>query len=171
MTQGFAIFKTAIGTAAVAWGPHGIVGSQLPEPTDVEAHAHMRRRFPDATEAPPPSAVQAVIDDIVALMRGEAKDLLGADLDMDGIPDFHRRVYDVARAIPPGETLTYGDVAEKLDAPGAARAVGQALKRNPFAPQVPCHRVVRSDGGLGGYSAAGGLKRKRALLSRERHST
>jgi methylated-DNA-[protein]-cysteine S-methyltransferase len=166
-TQGFAVFETAIGVAAVAWGAHGIVGSQLPEPTATEARAHMHRRFPEAAEATPPKAVQTVIDDVVALMAGEPKDLLGADLDMDGIPDFHRRVYDVARAIPPGETLTYGEVAEKLNAPGSARAVGQALGANRFAPIVPCHRILGAGGKTGGFTARGGTTTKMRLLNIE----
>ena len=81
---------------------------------------------------------------------------------------FERRVYAAIQRIPRGQTRSYVWVARQLGTPGAARAVGQALKRNPFAPRVPCHRVVRSDGSLGGYSAAGGLRRKRALLDRER---
>lgn len=166
-TQAFALFQTAIGTAAVAWSPRGILGSQLPEPSVAEARAHMHRRFPNAAEAPPPPVIQGVIDDIVALMKGEAKDLLGAKLDMDGIPDFHRRVYDVARAIPPGKTLTYGEVADKLDAPGAARAVGQALGANRFPIIVPCHRVLGSGGKVGGFTARGGTSTKMRLLNIE----
>jgi methylated-DNA-[protein]-cysteine S-methyltransferase len=165
--QGFALFKTAIGTAAVAWGPGGIVGSQLPERGAAGVRADMRRRFPDATEAPPPPAVQPVIDDIVALMDGAPKDLLDAKLDLDRIPDFHRRVYDVTRAIPPGQTLSYGEVAEKLDAPGAARAVGQALGANPFPIIVPCHRVLGAGGKVGGFSARGGTTTKMRLLNIE----
>lgn len=81
---------------------------------------------------------------------------------------FEQRVYAVLRRIPRGQTRSYGWVARQLGQAGAARAVGQALKRNPFAPQVPCHRVIRSDGRLGGYSARGGFRRKRELLRRER---
>ena len=83
---------------------------------------------------------------------------------------FERQVYRVIRRIPRGHTRSYGWVARQLGTPGAARAVGQALKRNPFAPRVPCHRVVRSDGALGGYSARGGLRRKRHLLLREQRT-
>ena len=82
---------------------------------------------------------------------------------------FEQKVYAVIRRIPRGQTRSYAWVAQQLRKPGAARAVGQALKRNPFAPQVPCHRVVKSDGSLGGYSARGGLRRKQQLLARERH--
>jgi methylated-DNA-[protein]-cysteine S-methyltransferase len=165
--EGFALIETAIGTAAVAWGPHGIVGAQLPEPTEGEARGHMRRRFPDATEAAPPPKIRQVMNDIAALMRGEPKDLADAKLDMDGIPDFHQRVYEVARAIPPGETLTYGEVAEKLNAPGAARAVGQALGANRFPIIVPCHRVLGAGGKVGGFSARGGTTTKMRLLNIE----
>jgi methylated-DNA-[protein]-cysteine S-methyltransferase len=167
VTQGFAVFDTAIGPAAIAWGPHGIVGSQLPEPNERDARAHMNRRFPDAAETAPPPVIRRAIDDIVALMKGEARDLLEAKLDMDGIPDFHRRVYEVARAIPPGQTLSYGEVAEKLGAPGAARAVGAALGQNRFPIIVPCHRVLGAGGKVGGFSARGGTTTKMRLLNIE----
>jgi methylated-DNA-[protein]-cysteine S-methyltransferase len=101
------------------------------------------------------------------LMDGAPKDLLDAKLDLDRIPDFHRRVYDVTRAIPPGQTLSYGEVAEKLDAPGAARAVGQALGANPFPIIVPCHRVLGAGGKVGGFSARGGTTTKMRLLNIE----
>ena len=78
---------------------------------------------------------------------------------------FEERVYAVVRSIPKGQTRSYRWVAERLGDPGLARAVGGALRRNPFAPKVPCHRVVRADGSLGGYS--GGVSKKRALLRAE----
>jgi methylated-DNA-[protein]-cysteine S-methyltransferase len=83
------------------------------------------------------------------------------------VPEFHRRVYDVARTIPPGATLTYGDIAARLGEPGSARAVGQALGRNPFPIIVPCHRVLAANGQLGGFSATGGSATKRRLLTIE----
>ena len=76
---------------------------------------------------------------------------------MEGVAPFHRRVYEVARTIPPGKTLAYGDVAARLGAAGAARAVGQALGRNPFPIVVPCHRVLAAGGKIGGFSAHGGI--------------
>ena len=78
---------------------------------------------------------------------------------------FEERVYAVVRRIPKGQTRSYRWVAERLGNPGLARAVGNALNRNPYAPHVPCHRVVKADGSLGGY--AGGPARKRRLLQRE----
>ena len=127
----------------------------------------MRRRFPEAEEARPPSQIRRVIEDIAALFRGEPKDLRDAGLDLYGIPDFHRKVYDVTRAIPPGQTLTYGEVAEKLNAPGSARAVGQALGANRFPIIVPCHRVLGSGGKVGGFTARGGTTTKMRLLNIE----
>lgn len=80
---------------------------------------------------------------------------------------FCQAVWTACAEIPKGEVRTYRWIAEKIGKPGAARAVGTALGANPFAPVVPCHRVVRSDGGLGGYSAPGGVKTKVKLLSAE----
>ncbi len=83
---------------------------------------------------------------------------------MTGVPDFHRRVYDIVRCIPPGQTLTYGDIARRLGLPGSAQAVGRAMGRNPFAPIVPCHRVLAAGGKDGGFSAHGGVGTKRRML-------
>ena len=83
------------------------------------------------------------------------------------VTPFDRKVYEAILKIPKGEVRTYGWVARTIGKPKAARAVGQALKRNRWAPQIPCHRVVASDGRLGGYSASGGLAAKRRLLLRE----
>jgi methylated-DNA-[protein]-cysteine S-methyltransferase len=127
----------------------------------------MRRRFPGAAEAVAPDEVQVAIDSIVALMRGEARDLCEIVLDMDGVQPFNRRVYEIARTIPPGSTLSYGDVAKRLGEPRAAREVGQALGNNPFPPIVPCHRVLAGDGTMHGFSAPGGVATKLRLLTIE----
>jgi O-6-methylguanine DNA methyltransferase len=86
---------------------------------------------------------------------------------MRDVPPFHRRVYAAARAIPAGSTASYGDLAAKVGAPRSARAVGQALGRNPFAIIVPCHRVLAAGGRVGGFSANGGVTTKLRLLSIE----
>ncbi|MBI2916020.1 MAG: MGMT family protein, partial [Elusimicrobia bacterium] len=83
-------------------------------------------------------------------------------------PLFYRKVWKECLKIPVGETRTYGWIARKIGHPGSARAVGQALAKNPFAPYVPCHRVTRSDGSLGGYSARGGVAQKRKILEKEK---
>lgn len=169
--QGFALFDTAIGPCGVAWGEGGIVGLQFPEPDLPRTRARLARRFPRAVESSPPPAVQAVIDGVTALLRGEKPDLSRAPLDMSDIPEFHRRVYEVALTIPPGRTLTYGEIAARLGDKTLSRAVGQALGRNPFAPVVPCHRVLAAGGKAGGFSARGGLDAKARLLTIEGAAT
>jgi methylated-DNA-[protein]-cysteine S-methyltransferase len=168
MTTAFAVFETAIGGCAIAWSGSGILALQLPEADDDRTRGRMVRRWPDAREEPPPPAVQQAVDGIVALLSGTAADLSTVALDMERVPAFDRRVYDVARTIPPGQTLTYGDVAARLGEPGAAREVGQALGRNPFAVIVPCHRVIAAGGKTGGFSATGGVTTKLRLLEIER---
>jgi len=163
----FALFETALGHCAIAWGGHGITGVQLPEATEGQTRARMRRRFPGAQEGAPPLEVAEAIDSIVALLAGQAHDLSAVRFDMSGTPAFDRSVYAIARGIAPGFTLTYGQIAARLGDPGLARAVGQALGRNPFAIVVPCHRVLAADGRIGGFSANGGPATKRRLLSIE----
>jgi methylated-DNA-[protein]-cysteine S-methyltransferase len=170
-TRGFALFDTAIGVCGIVWGERGLVGVQLPEASEVRTRARMRRRFPATPEAPPPPSVQRAIEGIVQLLQGEAIDLAAIALDMAGVPSFDRRVYEVARTVPPGATLSYGEIAARLGAPGEARAVGQALGQNPFPLVVPCHRVLAAGGKVGGFSANGGIATKLRLLSIERART
>jgi methylated-DNA-[protein]-cysteine S-methyltransferase len=164
----FASFDTAIGRCAIAWGSHGILAVHLPE-RDGSARADgLQPSAPGAQLADMPPSVQAVVDDITALLAGRPRDLRAAVLDMQGLPAFHCRVYELARGIPPGETTTYGGLAARLGEPGAARAVGQAMGSNPFPLIVPCHRVLPAGGGLGGFSLPGGAATKRRLLEIER---
>ena len=163
----FTLFDTAIGRCGMAWSERGVTGLQLPEASDLKTRARMLRRFPGAHEEAPPPEVRAALDLIIALLRGEASNLSTVALDMEGVPPFHRRVYEVARTIPPGATLSYGEIAARLGEPGMAREVGQALGRNPFALIVPCHRVVAAGGKAGGFSANGGVATKLRLLSIE----
>ena len=167
-----AFFDTAIGRVGIAWNDHGVVGVQLPEASESATRARMRRRFPEAMEALPPAAIQAAIEGIVALLAGEAAgDLRGVELDLRAVSEFDSAVYRVARTIPPGETLTYGEIAERLNDPGAARAVGQALGANPIPIIIPCHRVLAAGGRAGGFSAPGGVRTKLELLEIERRRT
>lgn len=102
----------------------------------------------------------SVVDDIAALLNGEPRDLGYAKIDTAALPDFHRRVYDVARTIPAGATLSYGEVAARLGDRLLAREVGEALGQNPFPIIVPCHRVLAAGGKMGGFSARGGVRTK-----------
>ena len=166
-----ALFDTPIGPCGIAWGDNGIVGLQLPEMSEDAARDRLAGRYPDAQEASPPPDIQRAIDEIVALLSGEARDLSFVRLDLGDVGDFERRVYDVARNIPPGRTLTYGDIAKRIGEPGAARAVGRALGANPFPIVVPCHRVLGADGKVGGFSARGGVETKIRILAIEKART
>ena len=168
--QGHAVFETALGLCGIAWEQGALVGVLLPEESETATRARMRRLHPGL---PPtdvdrtPAYVREAIDRIAALLAGEPDDLRDLPLDMTRVPAFHRRVYALVRDIPPGHTLTYGEVAARLGDPTAARAVGQALGRNPFAPVIPCHRVLASGGRAGGFSAGGGVDTKRRMLQAE----
>jgi len=166
-TTTFALFDTAIGRCGIAWGGRGILGVSLPGASDGRTRNRIRQRHPGAVEAAPPADIRQAIDAIVALLGGEPRDLSSLALDMDGVPELHRRVYEIARTIPPGETRTYGEVARRLGDPRQARAVGQALAQNPFAIVVPCHRVLAAGGRTGGFSAPGGTATKLRILEIE----
>ncbi len=161
---GLALFDTAIGRVAIAWGERGIVAVQLPGTSEGRTRERILRMFADAQEASPPGDVQYAISGITALLGGRHADLTDIRLDDSRLSEFHCRVYAIARMIPPGHTLTYGDVAKRLGDPIAARAVGQALGENPFPIIVPCHRVLAANGKLGGFSAPGGTATKLNLL-------
>ncbi|MEA2781208.1 MAG: methylated-DNA-[protein]-cysteine S-methyltransferase [Rhodospirillaceae bacterium] len=162
--HGYTLFETALGVCGIAWGPRGVTGVQLPGSSAATTRARLLRRCPGGREAPPPAEIQRVIEGIIALLRGEPVDLTGVTLDLDRVADFERRVYNVARGIPPGSTLTYGEIAARLGDPMLARDVGQAMGSNPFPIIVPCHRVLAAGGKPGGFSAPGGVETKLRML-------
>src|SRR5215510_11417458 len=167
--QSFALFDTPIGRCGIAWGARGVCGVQLPEAA--RTHARLMRRYPHAREASPPPQVRHAIEAIAALLAGEPRDLSAVALNMDGVPEFDRRVYEAARSIAAGHTLSYGELAARLGERGLARDVGQALGRNPFPIIVPCHRVLAAGGKAGGFSANGGVTTKLRMLTIERART
>jgi methylated-DNA-[protein]-cysteine S-methyltransferase len=166
-TTEYALFDTALGTCAIAWSDDGIVGIQLPESDEAGTRRRVCDRFGAVGEARPPWEVRRAVDGMRALLGGRRPDLSAITLDMSDVAPFHRRVYEVARDIPVGATLSYGELALEAGAPGAARAVGQALGRNPFAIVVPCHRVTAANGDVGGFSATGGIDTKLRMLELE----
>jgi methylated-DNA-[protein]-cysteine S-methyltransferase len=147
-------FETAIGRCAIGWTERGVASVRLLSP----GHS--------GASADPPTFVRSAIEGITSLLAGGRVDLAGVPVDLSRAEPFDRRVYALAREIAPGETRTYGELARGLGEPDA-RAVGVALARNPVALVVPCHRVVAADGGLGGFSAPGGVATKRRLLEIE----
>lgn len=163
----FALFDTAVGFCAVVWSERGITGVQLPERDARATREHVRKRFPDARESEPPDSVTRAIAGMTALLNGDASDFDSVPLDLEGLSEFNRKVYAVARSIPSGATLTYGEVAERLGDKLLARAVGQALGENPIPLIIPCHRVLAAGGKAGGFSAPGGSVTKLRLLTIE----
>jgi methylated-DNA-[protein]-cysteine S-methyltransferase len=165
----YCIFETAIGWAGLAWAEQGIIGAHLPERDPAIVRRSFVRRIPDVAEAVTELGpeLDSVIEGIRALMRGEKADLSAAQLDLSRVPEFNAKVYEIARRIPAGETLTYGEIATKLGDRLLARDVGAALGKNPWPIIVPCHRVTAAGGKLGGFSARGGAMTKLKLLEIE----
>lgn len=119
------------------------------------------------TRAAPTGAGQrdGLVDELRRYFRGEPVTFAGIEVDLSGFTEFERAVYRATRSIPFGKVATYGQIAKAIGRPNAQRAVGQALGKNPTSIVIPCHRVVASDGGLGGFT--GGLHWKRKLLRLE----
>jgi len=147
-------FRSALGPLEIRFGDGALTGIRLLESA------------PAKRAAPPPPFVREAARAIEEHLATGALPLADVPLDFSGLPDFHRRVYAAARDVPPGQTASYGELAARVGSPGAARAVGQAMARNPFMIVVPCHRVLASSG-LGGFSAPGGDSTKRRLLELE----
>jgi methylated-DNA-[protein]-cysteine S-methyltransferase len=165
--QHFALFETSIGLCGIAWGPRGINGVQLPMGDEEKTRTRIRQRHGDISEQEPTGEGGQAVDRIVNLLAGQADDLIDIPLDLDGVPDFNRAVYEIARTIPPGKTMTYGDIAKRLGGVELSRDVGQALGRNPCPIVVPCHRVLAAGNKPGGFSANGGVVTKLKMLEIE----
>lgn len=164
-TTYFTTFPTALGACGIAWSEAGVHASWLPEKNEAALRARIARR--PHVEWPPNAPIAAAISAIQALINGDKRDLREIALDVSRIGVFERSVYDLSRAIPPGQTRTYGQLAAELGDKSAARAVGQALGRNPFPIIVPCHRILAANGRTGGFSAPGGVSTKLKLLEIE----
>ena len=163
----YKLFDTAIGRCAVAWSERGLLAVQLPEADERATRARLLRRVLGAQEASPPRDVQGAIEAMTALLHGEPSDLSPIVLDMDGVPAFHRRVYDIARGIAPGSTLTYGDIANQLGDPGRGARRRAGARPQPVRDRraVPPRAGVR--GKPGGFSANGGAVTKLRMLAIE----
>lgn len=148
-------FATALGTCRVEWGAAGIHRVRLPGPGIT----------PGAD--PPPPGVQAAINAMVQLLATGQACFDDVALDLQRGSEFERAVWALARQIPAGRTRTYGELAQALGQPQAARAVGVALGRNPVPLLVPCHRVLGAGARLVGFSAPGGTTTKQRLLAIE----
>jgi methylated-DNA-[protein]-cysteine S-methyltransferase len=162
------LFAIADGFCAIAWNDLGITRFQLPARSADETRQNLLKRLPNAEAAAPDVEVREVVAAATRYFAGEQTDFSSFRLDLAQQDDFFRRVYDAARRIGWGQTTTYGTLAKELGAgPAAARAVGQAMARNPVPLIIPCHRVLAAGGKVGGFSAPGGATSKVRMLELE----
>ena len=144
-----------------------MVATRLPDDDPARTRSRLAARTGTRRPARPPDAIAAAIAAITGLLEGGRTDLSSIACDPGEIDPFFARVYEAARAIPAGETTTYGAIARTLGDKHLAQAVGRALRRNPLPIIVPCHRVLGAGGRLTGFSAAGGVETKRRMLRAE----
>ncbi len=162
------LFETDLGACGVAWSERGLSRFQLPEADKRATERRLTLRAPTSSLAKaPPAQVAEAIADVQRYMAGERIDFSAIALDLAGVAPFYVEIYAAARRVGWGETATYGELARQAGAPGAARAVGQAMSRNPVAVIIPCHRILASGNKVGGFSAFGGTVSKRRLLGLE----
>lgn len=156
------VFKTRLGWIGIAWNPRGIVALNLPRPSRAMALRDLQNEYAFARVVA--RAPEKIVRELHEYMEGQRR-RFDLPLDWSAIQPFQRAVLQAANQIPFGETRSYGWIAKQIGKPGASRAVGQALGANPIPIILPCHRVIASNGGLGGYG--GGLPLKIKLLRLE----
>lgn len=155
------LFDTAAGPIRIRYSDDAITAIELPELSPRDLRAQL------SAQADSPPFVREAARLLALHLAGEQQDLSTLPLALSSLPPFQRQVLEAARAVPAGKTATYGELAHALGKPGAARAIGQALGRNPFLVAVPCHRIAAAQGKSGGFSAPGGLATKARLLAAE----
>ncbi len=170
------IFETAIGPCGLAWSGAGVTSVQLPEATRERTQERLLAKAVDAGARSTAKTRQAwvtrAIDLLCAHLEGRSQDFADVPLDLRDVAAFTAKVYRTLQTVPPGSTVSYGELARTVGSPGASRAVGRAMATNPIPLLVPCHRVLasaetRSASGLGGFSAYGGVVTKERLLTIE----
>jgi methylated-DNA-[protein]-cysteine S-methyltransferase len=162
----YCLIATALGPVGLAWSAAGLARLQLPD-ADASGTRALLLRGIEAAESHPPEALAPAVAALQRYFAGVPTEFAAVPLDFTGIAVFPRRLYTEMRELRWGETLTYGELAARVGAPGAAQAVGRAMGANPLPVIVPCHRVLASRGKLGGFSAPGGGRTKLRLLEME----
>lgn len=164
MRTSYRVIKTDVGHVGYVATPRGLARVFLPAPSAGAARAAIRRAFPDATEDD--RLLPKLGEQLCRYFGGQLAEF-NVPLDLADARPFLRDVWRACRRVGYGRTTTYQALAERVGRPAAARAVGQAMRKNPFPIVVPCHRVVRKDGGLGGYGGPQGTGLKQRLLELE----
>lgn len=156
----YCLFETPLGPCGIAWHegessrtPPRVTFLHFPDATAKMTESGIARKSGARTSSAPPPQIAEIMERVCRHLQADVQDFRDIAVDVDGAGRFARQVYEAAREIPAGETSTYGELAHALSRPTAARAVGQALARNPIGLIIPCHRVLAAGGGLGGFSA------------------
>ena len=158
----FVVYESSIGYIIIVTKNGKVVSLDVTDKGTYEARKMVLSFHPDATESMTPfKTIRTLLD---RYLQGREVDF-DVEVDISGLGTFTRKVLNELRKIPYGETRSYGWLAKKVGKPGAARAVGQALKRNPIPIIIPCHRIIRDDGTIGGFSM--GVNIKERLLALE----
>lgn len=161
----YSVFETAMGFCGIGWSDAGITSFRLPTASAQAAERLILRHVPRAKPGEAAVAVKEVVAAAKRYFGGAREDFCRYPLDLGEQEAFFRDVYAFVRALPWGETTTYGAVAKALGArPEAARDVGQAMAKNPTPLIIPCHRVLAAGGRIGGFSATGGSMTKIKML-------
>ena len=165
--EAYALFDTALGVCGVAWSSQGLTRLQLPESDPAATQARLMAWDSRAVASNPTPEIATAIAQLRRYFKGERIELNDIALDLGGISPFYQSVYAATRALAWGQTTSYGALAVAVGSPGAARAIGQAMSRNPVPIIVPCHRVLASGSKPGGFSSFGGTLTKGRLLAME----
>jgi O-6-methylguanine DNA methyltransferase len=170
----YCLFDTQLGVCGIIWkdsekaeGLPVVTSLQFPEATEKLTEERIAGKAGGCRVGSPPSRIAEIIQKIRTHLNGKAQDFRDIAIGLAGIGPFAQQVYTACRNIPAGRTLSYGQLAGAIHHPGAARAVGQALARNPIPLIIPCHRVLTFDGRAGGFSAPGGVATKARILAIE----
>ena len=163
----YRVVDSSFGPVGIAWNAKGVCRLQLPEASRAATERRLLGRSMGAVESKPPPEVERVIEDVRRYFLGERVRFADAKLDLSGVSTFYRKIYEAALRVGWGATTTYGGLGKAAGYPDAARAVGQAMGRNPIPLIIPCHRVLASGGKPGGFSAFGGRATKDRMLALE----
>ena len=171
ITHSHHLFETPLGWMGLAWSDQGLTRVLTPQRDRQDCERRLRRFADGETKAVetvglPPFVAKAV-DLLKRYAGGETIDFSPVKIDLEGIEPFRLDIYDAARKLKFGETVTYGQLAAAAGHPGEARDTGQALGSNPVPIVVPCHRILAAGGKIGGFSAPGGSRTKEKLLALE----
>ncbi|HTJ58790.1 MAG TPA: methylated-DNA--[protein]-cysteine S-methyltransferase [Devosiaceae bacterium] len=162
----YCLIATAFGPVGLAWSENGLVRLQLPDVDSRSTLSRLTKRL-EGEENHPPAWLEPTVIRLQRYFSGAQVDFSKSPLDLEGVPEFNRSLYLEMLQLGWGETVTYGELAERTGRSGAAQSVGRAMGRNPLPVIVPCHRVLAAGNRMGGFSAPGGVSTKFRLLEME----